>query len=278
MNRKSFIKKTFIGVSGMGLLGGFYSWQIEPFRLEFTKVKMPIKNLPDFLIGKTLMQISDIHVGNRFDYNFIIESFIKAQKLNPDFVVFTGDYISLHNKKVQFDKLTEVLKNTVKGKLGTVGILGNHDYGVNWAEMEIANKIERMLIDSEVNVLRNAKFELNGLNFIGFDDYWGLNFNPKLVMDSYDTSKPSVLLCHNPDVCDLDVWNGYQGWILAGHTHGGQFFPWTIVVRLVHRYAMGIYAVGNSWVYVNAGTGSWGPRIRLGTTAEITLLEIFSSP
>jgi predicted MPP superfamily phosphohydrolase len=278
MNRKSFIKKTLIGLSGFSLLGGFYSWQIEPFRLEFTKVKMPIKNLPDFLIGKKLMQISDIHVGNRFDYNFIIESFIKAQKLNPDFVVYTGDYISLHNKKVQFDKLTEVFKNTVKGKLGTVGILGNHDYGVNWAEMDIANKIERMLIDSEVNVLRNAKIELNGLNFIGFDDYWGLNFNPKPVMDSYDASKPSVLLCHNPDVCDLDVWNGYKGWILAGHTHGGQVKPPFLDAPMLpvknKRYQSGLIDLQDGRkLYINRALGClW--QVRFNVRPEITVFEL----
>ncbi len=133
MNRKSFIKKSLYALSGLTLVGGFYTWQIEPFWLEFVRVKMSIKNLPKHLVGKTLMQISDIHVGNRFDYQFIIESFKEAQKLNPDFVVYTGDYISLHKKKVQFEKLQEVLKSSVTGKLGTVGILGNHDYGVNWA-------------------------------------------------------------------------------------------------------------------------------------------------
>jgi predicted MPP superfamily phosphohydrolase len=278
MNRKSFIKKSLIGLSGFSLLGGFYSWQIEPFRLEFTRIKMPIKNLPDNLIGKTLMQISDIHVGNRFDYTFIIDSFKKAQKLNPDFVVYTGDYVSLHNKKVQFDKLTEVFKNTVKGKLGTVGILGNHDYGVNWSEMDIANKIERMLIDSEVNVLRNAKIELNGLNFIGFDDYWGLNFNPKPVMDSYDASKPCVLLCHNPDVCDLDVWNGYKGWVLAGHTHGGQVKPPFLDAPMLpvknKRYDAGLIDLHDGrQLYINRALGClW--QLRFNVRPEITVFEL----
>ena len=278
MNRKSFIKKTLIGVSGLGLLGGFYSWQIEPFWLEFVRLKMPIKNLPEHLVGKTLMQISDIHIGNRFDYQFIIDSFIEAQKLNPDFVVYTGDYISLHKKKVQFDKLQEVLKSAVIGKLGTVGILGNHDYGVNWAEKDIANKIERMLIDSEIKVLRNTSIELNGLNFIGFDDFWGLNFNPKPVMESYDASKPSVLLCHNPDVCDLDVWNGYKGWILAGHTHGGQVKPPFLDAPMLpvknKRYQSGLIDLQDGrQLYINRALGClW--QVRFNVRPEITLFEL----
>ena len=82
MKRRKFIKKSFLGALGASIIGGIYSWQIEPFWLEFVNVKMNIKNLPTQLKGKTLMQISDIHVGNRFDYQYIIDSFKKAQKLN----------------------------------------------------------------------------------------------------------------------------------------------------------------------------------------------------
>ena len=64
------------------MVTGLYTWQIEPFWLEFVKVKMPIKNLPDDLVGKTLMQISDMHVGKRFDHRYIIKSFNKAKEFN----------------------------------------------------------------------------------------------------------------------------------------------------------------------------------------------------
>lgn len=89
MKRRKFIKHTLYETFGIGFLIALYIWKIEPFWLEFVKRKMPITNLPNNLIGKTLMQISDIHIGNRFDYSFIIDSFTKAQKFNPDFVVST---------------------------------------------------------------------------------------------------------------------------------------------------------------------------------------------
>src|SRR5690606_35123694 len=107
MNRRKFIKKTAWGLTGIGLLSGLYTWQFEPFWLEFVKVKMPIKNLHNNLVGKTLMQISDIHIGNRFDYQFIINSFNKAKAFNPDIVVYTGDYVSTYKDEVQYDKLEE---------------------------------------------------------------------------------------------------------------------------------------------------------------------------
>ena len=96
---------------------------------------------------------------------------------------------------------------------------------MNWSQNDVADNIAKRLIENGITLLRNEQKEFEGLNFIGFDDYWGLNFKPENVMNDYDNSRPNILLCHNPDVCDLDVWNNYQGWILAGHTHGGQCKP-----------------------------------------------------
>jgi len=75
MERRKFVKKGIVGIGSLALLSGLYTWQIEPFWLEFVKKKMPIANLSNSLIGKTVMQISDVHVGNRFDYQYIIDSF-----------------------------------------------------------------------------------------------------------------------------------------------------------------------------------------------------------
>ena len=225
MNRRKFIKNTFGGLTGIGLLSGLYAWQFEPFWLEFVKVKMPIKNLPNDLVGKTLMQISDIHIGNRFDYRFIINSFNKAKEFSPDYVVYTGDYVSTYKDEVQYDKLDKTLNNLVKGKIATIGILGNHDYGRNWSQSKVADKISAMLTTSGIRLLRNESAECDGLNFIGFDDYWGLNFNPQKALGGFDINKANIVLCHNPDVCDLTIWGEYNSWILSGHTHGGQVKP-----------------------------------------------------
>jgi predicted MPP superfamily phosphohydrolase len=277
MNRRKFIKRTFWGTVGVGFLTGLYSWQIEPFWLEFVKRKMPIANLPDNLIGKRLMQISDIHIGNRFDYNYIIDSFKKAQKFNPDFVVYTGDYVSYENE-MQFEQLDEVLKYAVKGKTGTVGILGNHDYGKNWAEQAVADKISEQLTNAGIEVLKNEQVYISGLNIIGFDDYWSLNFAPEKVMNNYDQNKANLLLCHNPDVCDLDVWNGYKGWILSGHTHGGQCKPPFLNAPILpvknKRYSQGEIDLNDGrTLYINRAVGHlW--QVRFNVRPEITIFEL----
>lgn len=277
MNRRSFIKRAFLGTAGVGFLTGLYTWQIEPFWLEFVKLKMPVANLPDRLVGKTLMQISDIHVGNRFDYNYIIDSFKQAQKFNPDFVVYTGDYVSYENGR-QFQQLDQVLQHTVKGTLGTVGILGNHDYGKNWREQHVANKISEQLTNAGVNVLRNDQVDISGLNIIGFDDYWGLNFAPERAMNNYDDTKANLILCHNPDVCDLDVWSGYKGWILSGHTHGGQCKPPFLNPPMLpvknKRYSQGEVDLNDGrMLYINRAIGHlW--QVRFNVRPEITIFDL----
>lgn len=276
MKRRTFLKG-FAGLTGLGALTGLYSWQIEPFWLEFVKRELPIQHLPSHLEGKTLIQVSDMHVGNRFDWHFIIQSLQKAQAFEPDFVVYTGDYISYLNEQ-QFEQLREVLKHVLKGKLGTIGILGNHDYGLNWAQNEVANQVVQLLQGAGVRVLRNEQTSIEGLNFIGFDDYWATNFHPERVMQHYQPNRANLLLCHNPDVCDLDVWQGYQGWILAGHTHGGQckapFLTPPMLPVKNKRYTSGeIDLEDGRMLYINRALGHlW--QVRFNVRPEITVFTL----
>jgi predicted MPP superfamily phosphohydrolase len=278
MKRRNFIKTGFLSLAGISLLSGLYAWQIEPFRLEIIHLKMPIKNLPKHLIGKTLMQISDIHIGNRFNFQFIIDSFKIANQFKPDFVVYTGDFISLENGQVPLGKLTKVIENSLKGSIGTLAILGNHDYGVNWSQSEVANQITDLLKTNEITVLRNESIFINGLNFIGFDDFWGLNFNPEKALHSFDKSKANIVLCHNPDVSDLNIWNDYNSWILSGHTHGGQVKPPFLTPPLLpvknKAYASGIYKLENGrTLYINRALGHlW--QVRFNVRPEITLFQL----
>lgn len=277
MNRRKFIKRTFYGSLSLGLIGGMYGWQIEPFWVEHVKVNMPIPNLPEHLAGKKLIQISDIHIGNRFDYNYIISALQEAQKLNPDFVVYTGDFISYHNSK-QFNQLNEVAQHFTKGKLGTLAILGNHDYGVNYKEWNVAQNVSDILSNNGVTVLRNEKQELDGLHFHGLDDYWGINFNPEPTLNNIDNKQANIVLCHNPDVCDKDIWGDYNSWILSGHTHGGQvkppFLPPPILPVNNKRYTAGKFALSNNrTLYINRALGVlW--QFRFNVRPEVTIFNL----
>ena len=277
MNRRKFISKTLKAGFGFGLITGLYAWQIEPFWLEYVKIKMPIKNLPSELEGKTLMQISDIHIGNRFDYQYIIEALKEAQNFQPDIVAYTGDYISYENNK-QIDQLKEVMKYATKGILGTVGVLGNHDYGKNWAEQNVADNVTKVLEDNGITILNNSQTNIKGLNIIGLDDYWGLNFNPKKALTKMKPNDANIALCHNPDACDLDIWEDYNSWILSGHTHGGQvkapfLDPFVVPVKN-KKYTEGLIKLSNNrTLYINRALGHlW--QVRFNVRPEITLFEL----
>ncbi len=277
MRRRKFIKNATGSLLGLGGLAGLYAWQIEPFWLEFVEREMPILHLPDRLVGKSLMQISDIHVGNRFDYNYLIDSFKAAQKYEPDFVVYTGDYVSYESPE-QFGQLQKVLASAVHGRLATVAILGNHDYGKNWTEQAVATMITNQLQSAGIEVLVNQQLEFEGLNFLGIDDYWGPNFEPEKVMKYYDPAQANIVLCHNPDVCDLDVWNGYKGWILSGHTHGGQCKPPFLTPPLLpvknKEFTSGEIDLGDGRkLYINRALGHlW--QVRFNVRPEITLFHL----
>jgi predicted MPP superfamily phosphohydrolase len=174
--------------------------------------------------------------------------------------------------------LEETLNHIVKGKVGTIGVLGNHDYGQNWSQRTVADKISEMLTSSGVQVLRNENTELNGLNFIGFDDLWGLNFNPDRAIYGFDKSKANIVLCHNPDVCDIDIWNDYNSWILSGHTHGGQvkppFLPPPMLPVKNKKYSSGQIELSNErTLYINRALGHlW--QVRFNVRPEITIFEL----
>lgn len=281
MNRRKFLKYSLFGIAGVSVAGGVYIWQIEPFRLEFVNVKMPIKNLPDELVGKTLMQISDIHIGKRFDYNYILESFRKAKQYNPDFVVYTGDYLTLHKGKVLYNELDEVFNESVRGKFGTIAILGNHDYGEDWADQKVADEVSELITRKGITLLKNGMTEIEGLNFTGLDDYWGLNFKPVEILGAINKSKANIVLCHNPDVCDLDVWNGYNSWILSGHTHGGQcrppFLDPPVLPVKNKNYSSGKIDISNGrTLYINRALGHM-IQVRLNVRPEITLFTLEKS-
>jgi uncharacterized protein len=276
MKRKTFIRN-LAALGGIGLLTGIYTWQVEPFWLEFTRVKMPIKNLPPKLAGKTLMQISDIHVSTRVDKQYLIDSFQEAQSFKPDYVVYTGDFIS-YKDNLQFAQLETVFQHAVTGTAGTLGILGNHDYGKNWSEPLVADTITGILQNKGITMLRNEQVNIDGLNIIGLDDFWGTNFQPQLVMDKLDPALANIVLCHNPDVADQPVWNDYEGWILSGHTHGGQCKPPFLDAPLLpvrnKKYTAGQIDAGNGrTLYINRALGHFW-QLRFNVRPEITIFEL----
>ena len=276
MNRRRFLQGS-AALAGTSIIAGLYAWQIEPHWVEFVRRKMPIANLPQHLWGKTLIQLSDIHVGPFVNDWFLIDSFDLTKILNPDIVVFTGDFIHYEGNDT-LDQLSKISKYFPKGKMGTLAVLGNHDYGNAYSESIIAENLTDILESAGVTVLRNESREVEGLNILGIDDIWGTNVFPEKALKSYDPEMGNLALCHNPDGCDSNFWGDYQGWILSGHTHGGQVRPPLLNAPILpienKRYVAGeIDLQDGRQLYVNRALGHQ-EQLRFNVRPEITIFEL----
>jgi uncharacterized protein len=276
LTRRRAIQLLAAGSGGIALLG-LYTWGFEPHWLEFTYSDLPVKGLPRELEGKTLVQISDIHVGPQVDDEYVIDSLQHVAQLAPDFVVFTGDFVTYRHPR-QLEQLRRVLISFPHGRLGTVGILGNHDYGLNWHMVEVANHVTTMATAAGITMLRNEAATFAGLQFLGLDDLWSPCFAPQSLLAAKGQDPSTIVLCHNPDAADVPVWGQYKGWILTGHTHGGQckppFLPPPILPVRNKRYSAGRFELsGDRTMYISRGVGHL-LRVRFNVRPEITVFRL----
>jgi len=283
-SRRRIGRRQFLAAAGAALgvsaVGG-YMWRVEPHWLEIVRRGLPIKNLPRSLAGKTLVQMSDVHVGTRVDDEYVLDTFQRVARLEPDIVVLTGDFISYDSHV--FEHAAAVYRHFPTGRLATLAVLGNHDYGPAWSHPEIAQRLVDIVSPLGITVLRNTFVDVEGLQVVGLDDWWARRFRPRAVLSrpgGIDPKRSAIVLSHNPDTVDLPGWAGYQGWILAGHTHGGQckppFLPAPLLPVRNRRYTAGEFGVsGNRRLYISRGIGHL-LQVRFNVRPEVTLFELES--
>ena len=171
-----------------------------------------------------------------------------------------------------------VYQHVPKGRLATIATLGNHDYGVAWMNPAVAARVAGVMQACGVSVLRNQMLDVEGLQVVGLDDLWAKRFAPKPVLASLDPGRAAIALSHNPDSVDLPVWGAYQGWILSGHTHGGQlkppFLPPPVLPVENRRYTSGEFELdGNRRLYISRGVGHL-MSMRFNVRPEVTMFEL----
>jgi hypothetical protein len=275
VGRRRFLK------AGASLLvtggaAGLYSWKVEPHWLEIVHRRLPVAFLPARLAGRRLVQISDVHVGLRVDDDYVLSTFARVADLQPDIVVLTGDFMSHH--PAVFQQLRRVYARCPRGRMATIGILGNHDYGPNWSHLEMAQQVVDTVRPFGVRMLRNETCEVEGLQFAGFEDLWAHRFEPGRVLARLDPRRAAIALSHNPDTVDAPVWDGFEGWILSGHTHGGQckppFLPPPLLPVRNRRYTAGEFELpGNRRLYISRGVGHL-LEVRFNVRPEVTVFEL----
>lgn len=281
-SRRRFLKAGVAGSVAAVTATGAWAFLGAPHHVEIVRVSMPIRDLPESLVGKTIVQISDLHVGPVVDSSYIRDCLEIVSSLEPDIVAITGDFVSFDGFH-RIDEVVELLSDMQPGKLATVAATGNHDFGGardgrTFTNRKAADVLTRKLDTIGIRMLRNSSVEIEGLRLLGVDDFWGPCHELEETLSSGNVNRPSVMLCHNPDFVDQPGWESFRGWILSGHTHGGQarlpFCKPPILPIRNHDYIAGkVELPGKRTLYVNRGLG-YLRRVRLNVRPEITVFEL----
>jgi uncharacterized protein len=259
---------------------GLYTWRVEPHWIEIVKRDLPITGLPAGLRDRTLVQISDLHAGDSVDNDYLIDAVKRVASLQPALTVITGDFMTCESTE-HIDTVSRVLEHLQPGPLGCFAILGNHDYTLSWSRMDVADALARRLSELGIHVLRNECRLVEGLQLVGLDDFWSPCFKPAAIIPKVNWQRPALTLCHNPDAVDRPSLANCRGWILSGHTHGGQckppFLPPPLLPVANRRYTSGDFDLGNDrHLYINRGVGHL-LRVRFNVRPEITAFRLRSA-
>lgn len=270
-------RRRFLAATGLTAVGlGAYVWRLEPHWLDVVERPLPIAGLPAALAGRTLVQISDLHVGTTAA-DYLRASLQAAASLAPAATVITGDFMTCRGVE-QVDAVAKMLEDFEPGPLGCYAVLGNHDYARGWNRAETGARLVQRLTDLGIRVLQNECVTVAGLQLVGLDDLWGPRCAPGTAVAGVDWQGPVLTLCHNPDAVDLPELADWRGWLLAGHTHGGQcklpYLPPPFLPVKNARYTAGAFDIGpGRWLYVNRGLG-YVHRVRSSARPEITVFRM----
>lgn len=277
LTRRRWIKQLLAGGTTLAFGSLAYAWRVEPHWVDISRVDMPLRNLPSHLVGKRIVQLSDLHVGPVVDPTYLSGVLRRVPELEPDYVVITGDFLT-SDRAEEVKPACRMLGESPIVEVPCFGVLGNHDYGNSFRRKEVAAQLTDRLNEIGVKVLRNESTEIDGLQIAGSDDLWAGRCNVYQSLESVDPERPTLYLAHNPDSADVAGWRLMQGWILSGHTHGGQCrFPLIgapILPVRNQQYARGrVDLLDGRTLYVNRGLG-YSRRLRFGVRPEVTVFTL----
>lgn len=213
-------------------------------------------------VNYDIVQLSDIHLGS-VSNGFFERVIKKVNGLDPDAVLITGDLVDNHNERTK--AAIGLLKDL---DAPAFFVIGNHERHAG------VDSVTESLEAAGVTVLRNRAADYGQIHIIGIDDNNGERYLEPIIEEiEVDESRFSILMCHRPVGLEAASDAGVD-LFLAGHTHSGQIFPFNYIVQLFFRNFYGLYQYENTYLYVTSGTGTWGPRMRLGSRSEIVLLKI----
>ncbi len=233
-----------------------------------------IQGLPPGLVGFRIAQVSDLHVGESISRERVEEVVAGVNALEPDLVAITGDLVDGSLEELSADVAPLA---GLRARHGIFFVTGNHEYysgAEAWCRhlsslgMRVLQN-EHVVLQHEGGLVAVAGVPDPAVRMLGTGDAPSL----AKALAGVPESAFRLLLAHQPRIARESAGLGVQ-LQLSGHTHGGQFFPFTLLVGLFQPYVAGLYRVREMWLHVSRGTGHWGPPMRLASPQEISLLKL----
>ncbi|MBT6499976.1 MAG: hypothetical protein HOK67_08725 [Deltaproteobacteria bacterium] len=264
----------FLLTMGLSLFILFYGWH-EARQLKTERVQITTRKIPAGIKKITLLQISDVHFSPIIGEKMATDIYQIVQKEKPDIILSTGDLLDRGFRNGQ--QITSILRS-LTAPLGKYAITGNHEFIADIKEST------KFIDQAGFQLLRNKAVNITPfLTLAGVDDPAIRQFaNGTIVPEEQVLPKPdakrfTILLKHQPRIETSSIKSFDLQ--LSGHTHAGQIFPFTALVKLAFPYLSGMYEIDSETsLYVSRGSGTWGPPFRFLAPPEITLLELKSPP
>ena len=251
---------------GAAAMAGFYG-VFNAGWTRITRTTVRLANLPDAWRGRTAALISDVHLGHVRNGSFLRRLIAMTLREEPDAIFVAGDLYD--GTAIDALRAAEPLNKLVAPQ-GVYFVAGNHE------QFGDDSKYLNAIAAAGVRVLTNEKVEVDGLQIIGVP-YRNATQHGQLASVLHaiglDRGRASILLTHAPDHPEIAEAAGVS-LQLSGHTHLGQFLPWSWMARRIYRqFVYGLSRIGKMQVFTSSGAGTWGPPLRLGSNPEIVVLE-----
>ena len=232
-----------------------------------TRTTVRLTNLPASWRGRRAALISDLHLGHVRNGSFLRSIVAKILREEPDVIFIAGDLYD--GTAVDVERAAEPLKK-LKAPHGAYFVAGNHE------QFRDDTRYLDAVKSAGVRVLNDEKVEVDGLQIVGVPYRNAVRkslFASVLNSVRLDRERASILLTHAPDHPAVAEAAGIS-LQLSGHTHLGQFIPWSWVARRTYRqFVYGLSQIGKMQVFTSSGAGTWGPPLRLGSNPEIVVIE-----
>ncbi|HEV7921497.1 MAG TPA: metallophosphoesterase [Thermoanaerobaculia bacterium] len=235
------------------------------------RVPVAIDELPEALEGYRIVQWSDVHVGPTIQRRFVASLVERTNALDADAIAITGDLVDSYVHEVR-DSIAPLRE--LRARDGVFYVTGNHEY--YWRASEWIPELERhglQFLKNEHRIIRRGEAKLVMAGVTDPVGRYTHKQDPDRALAGAPRDAVKVLLSHRPQTAqDADRLGVHLQ--LSGHTHGGQFFPFNLLIRWFQPVVAGLHRIGRTWLYVSRGTGYWGPPSRLGVHGEITVIEL----